>query len=54
MKKQKYLITWYSQLDNGYIDERQLIVKNKYNAKNIYNGLAAQNTTVSIELEELK
>ena len=54
MKKQKYLITWYTQLNNGYIDERQMVVKNKYNAKNIYNDLASQNSTVSIELEELK
>ena len=53
MKKQKYLITWYTQLDNGYIDERQMVVKNKYNAKNIYNDLASQNSTVSIELEQL-
>ena len=54
MKKHKYLITWYTQLNNGYIDERQMVVKNKYNAKNIYNDLAAQNSTVSIELEQLR
>ena len=53
-KKKKYLITFYTQLDNGYIDERQMVVKNKYNAKNIYNDLAAQNSTVTIELEQLK
>lgn len=53
-KKKKYLITWYTQIDNDYIDERQMIVKNKYNAKNIYNDLAAQNSIVSIEIEELK
>ena len=53
-KKKKYLITYYTQLDNYYIDERQMIIKNKYTAKNIYNNLAAQNSTVSIELEELK
>ena len=53
-KKKKFLITFYTQLDNGYIDERQMIVKNKYNAKNIYNDLASQNSTVSIELEQLK
>ena len=54
VKKKKYLITWYTQIDNDYIDERQIIVKNKHNAKNIYNDLASQNTTISIELEELK
>lgn len=49
----KYLITYHTQLDNGYIDERQIIVKNKYNAKNIYNDLAGQKRTINIELEEL-
>ena len=49
----KYLITYHTQLDNGYIDERQIIVKNKYNAKNIYNDLAGQKRTINIEMEEL-
>lgn len=52
-KKKKYLITYYTQLGNGYIDERQMFVKNKYKAKNIYNDLAAQNSTVSIEMEDI-
>lgn len=54
MKKRKYLITYYTQLDNGYIDERQMIVKSEYNAKNIYNNIAAQDNTVSIEMEEIQ
>ena len=49
----KYSITYHTQLDNGYIDERQIIVKNKYNAKNIYNDLAGQKRTINIEMEEL-
>ena len=49
----KYLITYHTKLDNGYIDERQIIVKNKYNAKNIYNNLACKQRTINIELEEL-
>ena len=49
----KYLITYHTQLDNGYIDERQIIVKNKYNAKRIYNRLAGEKRTINIELEEL-
>ena len=52
-KKKKYLIIYLTQLDNGYIDERQMLVKNKYNAKNIYNELASQNRTINIELVEL-
>lgn len=49
----KYLITYHTQLDNGYIDERKIIVKNKHNANNIYNDLAGQERTINIELEEL-
>ena len=52
-RKKKYLITWYTQIDKDYIDERQMIVKSKYNATNLYNDLASQKTTVSIELEEI-
>ena len=53
VKKKKYLITWYTQIDNDYIDKRQMVLKNWYNAKNMYNDLALQNSTVSIEMEEL-
>lgn len=49
----KYLITYHTQLDNGYIDERQIILKNKYNAKRVYNNLACEKRTLNIELEEL-
>ena len=52
-KKKKYLIIYHTQLHNGYIDERQMLVKNKYNAKNIYNELASKNSTINIELVEL-
>ena len=54
VKKKKYLITWYTQIDNDYIDKRQMVFKNWYNAKNMYNDLASQDSTVSIEMEELK
>lgn len=49
----KYLITYHTQLDNGYIDERQIILKNKYNAKRIYEKIASEQRTINIELEEL-
>ena len=52
-KKKKYLITWYTQIDNDYIDVRNMVLKNKYNAKNMYNDLANQDNTVSIEMEEI-
>lgn len=49
----KYLITYHTKLDNGYIDERQIIIRNKYNAKRIYNSLASETRTVNIDMEEL-
>ena len=49
----KYIITYYTKLDNGFIDERQIIIKNKYNAKRVYNNLASEKRTINIELEEL-
>ena len=53
-RKKKYLITWYTQIDNDYIDVRQMVFKNWYNAKNMYNDLASQDSTVSIEMEVLR
>lgn len=52
-RKKKYLITWYTQIDNDFIDVRQMVVKSKYNAKKMYNDLATQKSTVSIEMEEI-
>lgn len=52
-KKKKYLITWYTQIDDDYIDQRHMVIKDKYNAKKMYNDLASLNSTVSIEMEEL-
>ena len=49
----KYMITYYTKLDNGFIDERQIIMKNKYNANSVYNKLASEQRTINIELEEL-
>ena len=49
----KYLITYHTKLDNGHIDERQIICKNKYNAKRIYDKLAGKKRTINIEMEEL-
>lgn len=49
----KYIITYYTQLDNGYIDERQIIIRNKYNAKRVYNNIASENNTINIEMEEI-
>lgn len=50
----KYLITYYTQLDYDYIDKRQMILKNKYNAIKMYDKIASEQKTVNIEIEELK
>lgn len=49
----KFIITYYTLLDNGFIDQRQIIIRNKYNAKRIYNSLASEKRTINIEIEEL-
>ena len=50
----KYLITYYTLLDNDYIDKRQIILKNKYNARKMYDKLSSEQKTVNIEIEELR
>lgn len=52
-RKKKYLITWYTQVDNDYIDVRHMVLKSKHNAKNMYNDLASKKNTISIEMEEI-
>lgn len=49
----KYKITWYTQLDNGFIHERTIYCKNKFSANKMYDKLAKQEKTLSIEMEEL-
>lgn len=53
MEKQKYLITWYTQLENGFIHERQISCKSKHSTNIMYDKLAKQDNTISIEVEEL-
>ena len=49
----KYLITYHTKLDNGFIDEKKIIIRNKYLAKRFYNNIACEKSTLNIELEEL-
>lgn len=53
MKKQKYLITWYIQLDNGYVDEKSIVCKSYYSARIMYNKISENERVLSIEVEEL-
>ena len=50
----RYLITFYTKLDDDYIDKRQMILKNKYNAMKMHDKIASEEKTVNIEIEELK
>lgn len=50
----KYLITYYTQLEDDYIDKRQMILKNKYNAIKMYDKIANEQKTVNIEMDELR
>ena len=53
MKKQKYLITWYIQLDNGYIDEESIVCKSYYSARIMYNKILENERVLLIEMEEI-
>ena len=53
MEDNKILITWVTKIDDGYIDERQIVCKSKTSAKILYNRLAALDKTVSIRMEYL-
>ena len=50
---EKYKITWYTQLDSGFIHERTIFCKNKFSANKMYDKLAKEDKTLSIEMEEL-
>ena len=54
MKKRKprYRLTWYTELSNGYVDVRTITLMTKHTAKIMYNKIASEPSTLSIELEE--
>ena len=51
MEDNKILITWETKLDDGYIDERQIVCNYERTAHFLYDTLAALDKTVSIEME---
>ena len=53
MKDKKILITWKTKIDDGYIDERQIVCNYERTAHFLYDTLAALDKTVSIEMEDL-
>ena len=51
MEDKKFLITWKTKIDDGYIDERQIECNYERSANLLYDELAKQDKTVSIEKE---
>ncbi|MDO5793484.1 MAG: hypothetical protein Q4Q00_04715 [Turicibacter sp.] len=53
MEDKKFLITWKTRIDDGYIDERQIVCNYERSAHFLYDTLAALDKTVAIRLEDL-
>ena len=53
MGDKKFLIMWETKLDDGCIDERQIVCNYERTARFLYDTLAALDKTVSIEMEYL-
>lgn len=53
MEDKKFLITWETKIDDGYIDERQIVCNYERSANFLHDELAKQDKTVSIRLEDL-
>lgn len=51
MEDRKYLVTWETKLDDGYIDKRQIVCNYERTAHFLYDELAKQDKTVFIEME---
>lgn len=53
MEDEKFLITWKTKIDDGYIDERQIECNYERSAHFLFDILAKLDKTVSIKLEYL-
>ena len=53
MEDNKFLITWETKIDDGYIDERQIVCNYERSANFLYDELTKQDKTVFIEMEYL-
>lgn len=51
MEDKKILITWETKLDDGYIDERQIVCNYERTAHFLYGELSKQDKTVAIKME---
>ena len=52
-RKTKYQLTWYTQLSNGYVDIKQITLLSKHSVNIMYDKIAKQESTLSIEIEEI-
>lgn len=51
MEDEKFLITWKTKIDDGFIDERKIECNYERSAHFLYDILAKQDKTVEIKLE---
>ena len=51
MECEKILITWQTKLDDGYIDERQIVCNYERSANFLCDELTKKDKTISIKLE---
>lgn len=51
MEDEKFLITWKTKIDDGFIDERQIECDYERSAHFLYDILAKQDKTVEVKLE---
>lgn len=49
----RYLLTYFKEDGNGYVDEFHMVFEKEHTAKKAYNQIASEENTISIELEEL-
>lgn len=52
MKDEKFLITWKTKIDDGYIDKRQIVCNYERSAHFLYDELSKQEKTVFIKMEQ--
>ena len=53
MEDKKFLITWETKIDDGYIDERQIVCNYERSAHFLCDELSKKDKTISIKMEQL-
>lgn len=47
----RYIITYATELDNGFVDTRQIVLHNRHNANLMYKRIFKNPATISIRME---